>query len=138
MKDAIKQLLHEVDYEFNPNLSSRLVMDDYVEKIIFHSMIVPVYENGALNAFISFYCNDYKNLSAFLSMIVVKSHCRGKGLAKSLIEFAIGYLKNNGFKNLKLEVDKKNGKAITLYKEFGFIVINETGNSFLMERKITD
>lgn len=134
MRNSLKQLLIEVDNEFIPNLSSRLAIDEYVDKIVSNSMVLPVYNNGILSAFISFYCNNYKEQTGYLTMIAVKSDYRNMGVAKLLIQYAIGFLQNIGFKYFRLEVGRQNEKAIALYKKLGFTVFKETAYSFFMER----
>ena len=136
MRSALKQLLTDVDDEFIPKLSVRLNLDEYVDKIIAKSTIVPVYENGVLNAFISFYCNDLKDHVGYLSMIVVKRDYRNKGVAQLLIEYAISFLQHSGFKYFRLEVNKQNVKALNLYKKSGFTIFQETVDVFLMEKKL--
>lgn len=44
----------------------------------------------------------------------------GKGIGTSLVNFACTYLKEQGYKNLLLEVRKSNLKAICLYEKAGF------------------
>lgn len=136
MRNDIKQLLEEIDNEFTPRLSQRLNIDEYVDKIILKSMILPVYDCGVLNAFISFYCNDQLDKTAYLTMIAVRSAFRKKGIAKLLLDYATGFLKRAGFEKFLLEVHRQNVNAIRLYQQTGFTVFKESGDVYFMVKKI--
>ena len=56
--------------------------------------------------FIAFYCNDYVNYKAFISMIAVKNQYHHKGWGTKLLEEAIKISQNEGMKTLSLEVAK--------------------------------
>lgn len=50
--------------------------------------------------------------------------CQGKGLSKILLKESLQFVKNNG-SQVKLEVHSTNFKAISLYKKFGFIHLED-------------
>jgi ribosomal protein S18 acetylase RimI-like enzyme len=49
---------------------------------------------------------------------------QGKGLSKPLLEASLEIARNIGFQ-LKLEVHKSNGKAVKLYKKYGFSFLGD-------------
>lgn len=133
---GLKKLLTEIDNEFTPRLSSRVNIDDYIIKISKNSTIIPIYDNGNLNAFIAFYCNDYKNRVAYLTMLAVGKDERNKGLGRLLVTTAIEYLKKIEFKYFRLEVSALNKKAIGVYSKSGFKVYEEKQGSYFMEKEL--
>ena len=54
----------------------------------------------------------------------VLPECQGRGLSKYLLQESFKFIKEKGFQ-VKLEVHSKNYKAISLYKQFGFVHLGE-------------
>ena len=86
--------------------------------------------------FIAFYCNDYVNYKAFISMIAVKNQYHHKGWGTKLLEEAIKISQNEGMKTLSLEVAKENRKAQDFYRKQGFLLVKEEKNSCFMRTNI--
>jgi ribosomal protein S18 acetylase RimI-like enzyme len=59
----------------------------------------------------------------------------GKGLAKQIFINLNLYSKVNNISEIKLEVNALNLKAINLYKNFGFEIIQEKNNQIIMLKK---
>lgn len=132
----IVALLHELDKDFDPTLSSIINISNYAEKIKNNAKIMSYFDNGNLVAFIAFYCNDLETRIGFMSMLAVSKNNQGKGLARSLIKSSIDLLKNENFNRYRLEVFKTNNKAINLYKKMGFEVISELDFSLILELEL--
>ena len=128
----IEFFLKSINMDFDPPLSSRLSVEAYSEKISNNAIIFSVYESGNLVAFAALYCNDFSNLTAYISMLAVSQKYRGSGIGSSMLENCIRFSKKRKFKYLNLEVSKSNSNAIRLYENFGFEINGETAVTKLM------
>ncbi len=63
----------------------------------------------------------------YISRIIVKKELRGKGYGKKLMNYAIEYAKNNGYKEISLGVNIDNYIAFKLYVDLGFTKIQYIG-----------
>lgn len=72
---------------------------------------------------------DYSipGMRLYISRIIVKKDCRGKGYGKKLMNFIIEYAKKEGYKELSLGVNLDNYIALKLYVELGFNKIQYIG-----------
>lgn len=64
--------------------------------------------------------NNIWQKSAYIDDLFIKKSYKRKGLGKLLISEFIRYVKKNKIKKCKLQVNVKNKKAISLYKNLGF------------------
>lgn len=112
-------------------------IEDYVDKIMTYSTIVPYIIQGELKAFISYYNNDLLKRHSYLSMILVSRDFQGKGIGKLLLELSIKDLKRSGFFYYSLEVLKTNYIAIDLYSHYDFYKKEDRGEMWLMEKVLT-
>lgn len=117
-------------------LSHYSKIDDYINKLAAHSTIISIKEDSQIVGAICFYCNNKKDLIAYVSMIAVHIDYRGKGIGEELLSFAMANCKRKGFEFCKLEVDKKNVKALALYNKNDFLIISESENTYLMQKKL--
>ncbi|HZW12298.1 MAG TPA: GNAT family N-acetyltransferase [Noviherbaspirillum sp.] len=136
LASEITSLLTQLDRDFYPAVSSRVVIPVYAEKLARDAMIFSVHDKGRMVAFIAVYCNDMDSRSAFTPMVAVAGEYRSNGVASSLIETAVRYVRKRGFKSFKLDVHNTNMKAIAMYQRLGFGVIGEKGDSLVMEKII--
>ena len=63
----------------------------------------------------------------YVSRIIVKKDCRGKGYGKKLMNYIMEYAKSEGYKELSLGVNLDNYIALKLYVELGFNKIQYIG-----------
>ncbi len=56
----------------------------------------------------------------FIFDVWVAPEHRGKGIGKSLVEWAINWGRSKGYKKIKLEVAESNGRAWHVYENLGF------------------
>ncbi len=73
---------------------------------------------------------------AWISMLVVSDKFKHQGVGQSTIEFAIGYLKQRGYKQIKLQTTEDNLPAIKLYTKCGFAVISKTSEKITMCKEV--
>ncbi|NTV46274.1 MAG: GNAT family N-acetyltransferase [Chlorobiales bacterium] len=72
-----------------------------------------------------------------LHKLYIRVSLHGNGFGKRLLEHVDSFAKENGYKFIILQVNKKNEKAIRAYTRFGFSVREESvidiGNGFVMD-----
>jgi len=76
------------------------------------------------------YCNDNSRKEMRLLSICVSDKCKGKNVAKSLIEEFEKKLKFSGYSSYALTVYKSNIRANNFYKKIGMHVSNETVSEY--------
>ncbi len=127
--------LFRCDNNFSPRLSDRLNVESYSIKIRSNATTFEVWNSSnALIGLVAVYL-DKELKTAFITNVSVEKNYMGKGISKKLMQNSIDYLKNNFYKQVKLEVFKSNEIAISLYRKFGFIECSEEGNSIIMKLK---
>ncbi|TVL85413.1 GNAT family N-acetyltransferase [Brachyspira hyodysenteriae] len=67
-----------------------------------------------------------------LGISVLKKHW-GDGIAKKLINYAVGYAKENSIKKIELTVRIDNERALKLYKSLGFFIEGEIKDFFCID-----
>ena len=68
--------------------------------------------------------------------IVVKKNCRGKGIGKLLLQKMIEKAKNDGAREIFLEVNENNKIARQLYQNVGFAEVGKRKNYYKQENAI--
>lgn len=135
--EEVEALLRRAHEEALPSFPPPIDFSAYAKKVTGHARIAGLRADGTLVAFLAFYCNDPERRLAYMSMLLVRSDYRGRGLARRLVQQSLDYLTQAGFIVYRLEVGKDNREAIALYKAMGF---TETGQekeaSLFMERSV--
>ena len=94
-----------------------------------------VYENDIPCAWLKL--NGLQNNDiAWISMLVVSDKFKHQGVGQYAIEFAISYLKQRGYKQIKLQTTEDNLPAMKLYTKCGFAVINKSSEKITMFKKV--
>ncbi len=132
----LKNLLEEIDADFEPPLSSSLSLNEYAQKMHKNATIFSVHEEGRLVAAMAVYSNDPGRDVAFGTMLAVSKTHRIYGLGPNLIKTTVDYLKKKSFKFFRLEIYKTNPRVITLYKRLKFSVASETEHTVFVEIKL--
>ena len=73
---------------------------------------------------------------AWISMLVVSNEFKHQGVGKFAVEFAIQYLKQCGYKQIKLHTTKDNLVAIGLYDKCGFSVVDKSEAEITMCKEV--
>lgn len=135
--EEVEALLQRAHEEASPSFAPPIDVCAYAKEITDHARITGLRADGTLIAFLAFYCNDPERRLAYISMLLVRSDYRGRGLARRLVQQSLHYLTQAGFLVCRLEVGKNNREAIALYRKMGF---TETGgqkeSSLYMERRL--
>jgi ribosomal protein S18 acetylase RimI-like enzyme len=124
--------------EYIFQLNSKVVLDDYIEKIYNNAVLYEFWINDVLVGLSAVYENRGVDKPAYLTNLsIIESEIR-KGFATSVLNYTVMELRNKKFTNFLLEVWKNNDTAIRLYEKFGFIIIGEKDvDSWLMQLVIT-
>ncbi len=94
-----------------------------------------VYENDIPCAWLKL--NGLQNNDiAWISMLVVSDNFKHQGVGQSAIEFAIDYLKQRGYKQIKLQTTKDNLPAISLYTKLGFEQFENKESKIIFSKEI--
>lgn len=73
---------------------------------------------------------------AWISMLVVSNEFKHQGVGKFAVEFAIQYLKQRGYKQVKLHTTKDNLVAIVLYSKCGFSIVGKSKAEITMCKEV--
>ena len=137
MKDDLKKIILSQD-DIIAEITKKYDVEEYLSKLSKHAKILPYYSGSFLKGFIAYYLNDILKENAYLTIIIIDKDSRDKGLGKLLLESSISDLINRGFKSYRLEVLKKNEKALAFYKKYGFEIEKDLGNSYLMNLNLEE
>lgn len=72
----------------------------------------------------------------WISMLVVSDEFKSQGVGKFAVEFAIQYLKQLGYKQVKLHTTKDNLVAIGLYSKCGFRIVDKSKAEITMCKEV--
>ncbi len=73
---------------------------------------------------------------AWISMLVVSNEFKYQGVGKFAVEFAIQYLKQRGYKQVKLHTTEDNLVAIGLYSKCGFSIVGKSEAKITMCKEV--
>jgi ribosomal protein S18 acetylase RimI-like enzyme len=135
MRRQMIDFLEKLNFDERGKLIS-IDVAEYVNKILKNATVISIVNNSDLKAFIAFYENDINKKVAFLTMIAVEKESANLGYGKKLLEMSIEEVKKKGFKSYELEVREDNLKAIKLYQNFGFEIIETNRGVFHMIKKL--
>ena len=121
------------DSNFVASLNARVDLGEYVTKIYNNAVRFEAWSGESLAGLVAVYCNDRKNLAAFITSVSVVPKCQGKGIAAQLIGQSIEYAKKVGMYRVALEVESENHAAIALYEKYGFVVSVAGNPAIIME-----
>lgn len=124
--------LKDIDEDFTPYLSSKVILSEYVEKIQNNAELI-VDKTVALRGLVVLYCNDVVNFKAYISLVGVRHEFRGMGIARKMMVKAINKAQNNGMK--VIGIHSNNEIALKLYKSLGFVT-KEFGEREYLEMKL--
>lgn len=114
--------------------------NNYINKVETHAKMISFVDSNKkiqeVYGFCIYYCNDYKNLTGFITLIIINKNHRNKGYGEKLLNYVIKDIKNNGFNKLSLNVNKYNKKAIKLYKKKGFVETELNDDEYKMILKL--
>ena len=128
--------LKQCDKQFIPQLSYRVDLLEYTQKLILKSTIIHAHFNNKIIGLIAFYANKPELHYAYISLICVLQQYEGQKVGKKLIEKCILRIKAKGFKLLNLEVNSENSHAIEFYLKKGFKITRIELHSLYMTKSL--
>lgn len=132
-----KERVWEAFFKVYPNGTHGIEnIDTYIEKVVNHARIIAVYDAEVVVGFVAFYANDVETGVAYITQILVVEEYRHFKLGKALLDAFENVSKDNGFKTLRLEVNKANVNAIGFYNHLGFVRETETEKSFYLRKQL--
>jgi ribosomal protein S18 acetylase RimI-like enzyme len=136
-KEMIQTYFSENKSVFVPPLESRVDIYDFAAKITANAVQFWAIDGTELAGFMACYFNHPEKEFGYITTISVADKYQGNGIGKSMIQTAIDYATENGFRKLRLEVNKHNLQAIQLYGKIGFLDVGADGEDYrYMELKI--
>ena len=94
-------------------------VEDFAEKIYKNGVCV-ICESEDISGLVAFYANDFNTRAAFITSLLVDGKMRGRGIATMLVKKVEKLCVEKGFKQVRLEVNKANIPAISLYTKLGY------------------
>jgi ribosomal protein S18 acetylase RimI-like enzyme len=118
--DEISEFLFSISSLYEPPLSEQVHIDSYSQKISKLADIFVAAHDGSWIGLLAIYANDLPTKVSFVTTIGVKPQYRGTGIATSLMNEAMGYVRDVGFSYVRLEVHTRNQRARNFYERLGF------------------
>jgi len=134
----ILEHLQKADEYFVPALSSRIDLRAYAEKLHHHAVLSEAWENDELIGLIGTYFNDKHGKTGFISNVSVLKPYMGKGISKELLHQCLEHGRQQGFKEVQLEVGISNSQAIRFYEKSGFRQLNKNEHNFILSINLTN
>ena len=133
----IYNYLIEVDSLLMPPLSSKENFDlrDYAKKIYDNAITFEAYGGNILVGLIAAYFHKEEENFVFITSVSVKKEFHTQGIAFRLLHQCMLKAEIEDYKEINLIVHKDNCKAISLYKKFGFEVVETYDNSEIFMQK---
>lgn len=119
-QNKIIKFIIENDSFFVPPLSQRVNLELYTAKLLSkaENYILINNKNNEIACMISCYMN--REHFAFISMVLTGGLHKGNGYATKLLSHIIEVARSKRYEEIRLEVNKKNDKAYSLYLKLGF------------------
>lgn len=108
-------MLLSVEDQFVPALSTEIVLYDYSKKLHSHANCLITESENEILAFLFYYITDKTESVLYITLICSIKPGEGQKIYRELLNCM-------NPKIVKLEVDKENKKAISFYKNLGFVV----------------
>jgi len=134
--ESLFEYFENIDNKYSRVLGNNVSLFDYCKKLSKNAEIFYLEINNKKIGILAFYANNFESRKAYVSSISIFSKYNGFGFGKKLLDFLEEYLKELKFVEIELEVEISNSKAITFYKQFGFIEISRKDISLIMGKEI--
>ena len=132
-REGIVEHLNRCANSFIPPLHTYVDIQKYAEKINKNAITFEAWDKNTLVGLIAAYFNDENTKIGFITNVSMVKEYQGLGIASKLLLLTIEYGKEHNFRIIRLEVNKINQKALTLYKRNGFVEKQQNVNSVMME-----
>ena len=128
--EKIQTFLAQVNDEYRPPLDTKVVLCAYAEKILDHSILFVEEINGiGIVGMVVLYCNNENEKRAYIPLVGVLPTYQRRGIAKRLMQEAIVYVRQQGYK--VLGIHSNNMVAVKMYTKLGFIVKDDSERKYM-------
>jgi ribosomal protein S18 acetylase RimI-like enzyme len=131
---SIESHLRECDERFSPQLSIRLNISKYSQKLASLADRFEAWRGHRLVGFVAAYLNNTGTCLGFVSSISICKDFEGKGVASKLMRKCALVAEEKGCKILELEVSKTDQRARAFYLKHGFVLSAGGKSGFLLMR----
>lgn len=128
--------LSECNQDFIPPLTDRVNIEEYSRKLFEKSETFEAWDEHSLVGLLAAYFNDSSGYSAFITSVSVLKGFIYRGIASDLLKMCVEFANKKSFKEIRLEVNKKNIKAIGLYRKFGFSIYEPNNDILKMKLEL--
>lgn len=136
-RDSFIKIISELQKQITPPLDEIGVdIEEYADKLYKNADLIVAYLKGEIVGVAAVYTNDLVSRCAYLSFIAIYNKFQGQGYGAVLLSCVEEKAKQNNMYDLKLEVFKKNKRALVFYNRNKYIQIDETIDSYILEKKI--
>lgn len=133
--NRLKNFFNLAEKMYIPPLKEQIDVDEYSKKLLLKADNFFITYKKSDISLLSIYVNDYISGVAYISSICVLDNYSGRSIAHLLLNLSLDFSKIKEMKRIRLEVNKNNHKALSLYRKNKFdIVENTNNNSYIMER----
>lgn len=129
-------LLTKAENSFTPSLSQNIpyTLEEYAKKLSENASFVVVEDNEEAIGFVAYYTNIEGGF-VYIPQIWVSDFYQRKGVGSSMVDMLISNVPSI-IRSIRLEVRKNNEKALSFYVKNQYVVIDEKGDKYLMEKLI--
>ena len=111
-------------YDAFPSLKDKEWRLSFSTKLFTNAEFCLCRDKGKLVGMIAFYSNGKGADFAYIPHVYVSPDYRHKGLFRNMLELVINHVKEKGFHEIRLEVEKQNKQAQQSYLHNGFEMIS--------------
>lgn len=135
-KDEIIKHLELCKSNFIPPLEKTVNIHNYGNKLKNKSVKFEAWIENSLIGLVASYFNDYETHLGFITNVSVMKNFMGQGISSKLLDMCIIYAREEKFSSIMLEVHKDNKKAIYLYENIGFTILNLNEDNNLLKMQL--
>ena len=129
--------LMKCNENFIPHLEKKVNIHEYSRKIFEKAVTFEAWVDGILAGLVAAYFNDLENRFGYVTNVSRMKRYAGLGIASALMNLCIRYARQWNFKEIRLEVHKDNGAAVSLYRESGFVDYESKNGFLFMKLKLS-
>lgn len=121
------QYLKRIDLLLPHPLSDRVVLAEFLEKILRNGRVLTVEDKGEIASAIIFYANDRIEKNAYITLLATVPEHQGKGYAEMLMREMEKQAGACGMQRVQLDTDPVNTGAVSFYSKCGYQVAGING-----------
>lgn len=131
-KAELLSFLTAIDNLYVPPLRNYQSLELYSIKLFSNATRFEAYTEDILVGLIAVYLNNLSKKEGFITLVGVLPQYQKQGIASKLLKKSINYAQQIGINKIQLNVQKTNDPVINFYKKYGFTIIAETPQDYVM------